>query len=190
MQLRTFGHWPSRVSTPLYSYWEKFEWSSNRRSTENCTNMATPMDQDDPVVSSVAPSDTLSMLDILHTHKMNSSWKLFTGNHFATLCHDKGCTPCATYMLHLTWGANAGELGPQPEGLEHVLEEAWPGAIRCIRQDVSQELEKANQAIDRLEDELATMKKDGNNLFIRYEKECDCCHKVEEEISHYRARLS
>ena len=37
-------------------------------------------------------------------------------------------------------------------------------------QDVSQALEQANRAINRLEDELTTMKKDGNNLFIRYEK--------------------
>ena len=33
------------------------------------------------------------------------------------------------------------------------------------------------------------MKKDGDNLFMRYEKECDCCHKVEDDIAHYRARL-
>ena len=33
------------------------------------------------------------------------------------------------------------------------------------------------------------MKKDGDNLFIRYEKECDCRHKAEEDIAHYRARL-
>ena len=102
------------------------------------------MNQDDPVGSSVAPSDTPSMSDILHTHKTTSSWKLFVGNHFATLCHDKGCTPCATYMLHLTQGANAGKLGPRPEGLEHALEEAWPGAIGRIHQDASQEHERAN----------------------------------------------
>ena len=89
-----------------------FEWSSNCCSTKNSTNMATPMDQDDPVGLSIAPSDTPSMSDILHAHKTTSSWKLFVGNHFAALCHDKGCTPCATYMLHLTRGANTGELGP------------------------------------------------------------------------------
>ena len=128
------------------------------------------------------------MSDILCTHKTTSSWKLFAGNHFAALCHDKGCTLCATYyMLHHTWGANARELGPRPEGLEHALKEAWPGAIRCIHQDVSQELERANRAIDRLEEELATMKKDGNNLFMRYEKECD--HKAEDDVARYRARL-
>ena len=80
-------------------------------------------------------------------------------------------------------GANAGELGRQSEGLEHALEEAWPGAIRCIHQDASQEVERANQTINRLEEELATMKKDGDNLFIRYEKECDCRHKVEDDLS-------
>ena len=152
MQLHTFSHWPSGVSTLLYSYRErgKFEWSSNRCSTENSTNMATPMDQDDPVGSSVAPSDTPSVSDILRAHKTTSSWKLFTGNHCSTLCHDKGCTLCATYMLHLTQGANARELGPQPEGLEDMLEDAWPGAIGCIHQDASQELERANRTIDRL----------------------------------------
>ena len=113
------------------------------------------MDQDDPVGLSVTPSDMPSMSDILHTHKTTSSWKLFMGNHFATLCHDKGCTPCATYMLHLTRGAYTGELGPRPEGLEHTLKEAWLGAIGRICQDASQELERANQAIDRLEEELA-----------------------------------
>ena len=82
-----------------------------------------------------------------------------------------------------------GTRTPQPKGLEHTLEEAWPGAIGCILADVSQELEKANRVIDRLEDELATMKRDGDNIFIRYEKECDCCHKVEDDIAHYRARL-
>ena len=122
----------------------KFEWSSNRCSTENSTNMATPMDQDDPVGSSVTPSDTPSVSDILRAHKTTSSWKLFAGNHFTALCHDRGCTPCATYMLHLTRGANAGELGPQPEGLEHTLEEAWPGAIRRLCQDASKEVERAN----------------------------------------------
>ena len=106
--------------------------------------MDTPMDQDNPVGSSIAPSDTLGVLDILCTHKATSSWKLFVGSHFTTLCHDKGCPPCATYMLHLTQGANAGELGPQPEGVEHALEEAWPGAIGRICQDASQELKKAN----------------------------------------------
>ena len=70
-----------------------------------------------------------------------------------------------------------------------MLEEAWPGAIGCIHQDVSQELERANQTIDRLEEELATMKKDGDNLFMRYEKECDHCRKVEDDVAHYRARL-
>ena len=104
---------------------------------------------------SVALSNTPSVSDILCTHKTTSSWKLFAGNHFTALCHDKGCAPCATYMLHLTWGANAGELGPQPEGLEHTLEEAWPGVIGCIRQDASQEVERANRTIDRLEEELA-----------------------------------
>ena len=99
----------------------KFEWSSNRCSTKNSTNMATPIDQDNPVGSSVAPSDMPSMSDILHTHKTTSSWKLFVDNHFAALCHEKGCTLCATYMLHLTQEANAGELGPRPEGLEHAL---------------------------------------------------------------------
>ena len=47
-------------------------------------------------------------------------------------------------MLHLTLGVNAGELGLQPKGLEHALEEAWAEAIGCIHQDVSQELVKAN----------------------------------------------
>ena len=139
--------------------------------------------------SSVAPSDTPSVSDILRAHKTTSSWKLFAGNHFTTLCHDRGCTPCATYMLHLTQGENARELGPQPEGLEHALEEAWPGVIGCIRQDASQEVERANRTINRLEEELATMKKDGNNLFIRYEKECDCRRKAEDDVVQYRTRL-
>ena len=111
-------------------------------------HMATPMDQDNPTGSSVTPSNMPSVSDILCTHKTSSSWKLFVGSHFTTLYHDKGCHPCATYMLHLTWGENAGELGPQPEGLEHMLEEALPEAIRCICQDVSQELVKANQVIE------------------------------------------
>ena len=33
------------------------------------------------------------------------------------------------------------------------------------------------------------MKKDGDNLFIRYEKECDHRCKVGDDIAHYRARL-
>ena len=151
--------------------------------------MATSMDQDNSVGSSVAPSDTPSMSDILHTHKTTSSWKLFAGNHFTALCHDKGCTPCATYMLHLTRGANTGELGPQPEGLKHALEEAWPGVIRRILADASQEVERANRTIDRLEEELATMKKDGDNLFIRYEKKCDRHRKAEDDVVRYWTRL-
>ena len=184
MHFRPLAQWSVNSAIQLLG---KFEWSSNRCSTENSTNMATPMDQDDPVGSSVAPSDSMS--DILRAHKTTSSWKLFAGNHFTTLCHDRGCTPCATYMLHLTRGANARELGPQPEGLKHVLEEAWPGAIRRIRQDASQEVERANQTINRLEEELATIQKDGDNLFIRYEKECDRRHKVEDDVARYRARL-
>ena len=97
--------------------------------------------------------------------------------------------PCVLRICCTLLGENAGELGPQPESLEHVLEEAWPGAIGHIRQDASQALEQANQAINRLEDELATMKKDGDNLFIRYEKECDHCRKAEEDVARYRARL-
>ena len=189
MQLHMFGHWPSEVSTLLYSHREKFEQSSNRRSAKSRTDMATPMDQDDPVGSSITPSDMPSMSDILCAHKTTSSWKLFVGDHFTALCHDKGCTPCATYMLHITRGANTGELGPRPEGLKHALKEAWPGAIGRICQDASQDLEKANQTIDRLEDELATMKRDGNSLFSRYEKECDHRRKVEDDVACYRARL-
>ena len=59
-----------------------------------------------------APSDTPSVLDILCAHKTTSSWKLFASNPFATLCHDKGCTLCATYMLHLTWGQTQGNWVP------------------------------------------------------------------------------
>ena len=33
------------------------------------------------------------------------------------------------------------------------------------------------------------MKKDGDNLFIRYEKECDCFRKAEDNVARYRARL-
>ena len=33
------------------------------------------------------------------------------------------------------------------------------------------------------------MKRDGDNLFIRYEKECDRRHKAEDNIACYRARL-
>ena len=98
------------------------------------------MDQDDPMGLSVTLYVTPSVLDILHAHKMASTWKLFAGNHFTALCHNKGCYPCATYMLHLMWGADAGELGPQPKGLEHALEEAWPEAIGCFCQDASQGL--------------------------------------------------
>ena len=184
--IRPLAQWSVNSAIQLLG---KFEQSSNCCFTKNSTNMATPMDQDNPVELSVAPSSTPSMSDILHAHKMTSSWKLFVGNHFAALCHDKGCTPCATYMLHLTQGENTRELGPQPKGLEHVLKEAWPGAIRRILVDVSQKLERANQAINRLEEELTTMKKDGDNLFMRYEKECDHCRKVEDDVAHYRARL-
>ena len=97
--------------------------------------------------------------------------------------------PCVLHICCTLLGGQTQGKGPQPEGFEHVLEEAWPGAIRHIRQDASQELEKATQVINRLEDELATMQKERDNLFIRYEKECDHCHKAEEDISHYRARL-
>ena len=103
--------------------------------------------QEEVILWAQRMSDMLGMSDILRAHKTTSSWKLFAGNHFTALCHDKGCTPCATYMLHLTRGANAGELGPQPEGLEHTLEEAWPEAIGCICQDASQDLEKANEPL-------------------------------------------
>ena len=77
--------------------------------------MATPMDQDDPVGSSVTLSDMPSVSDILCAHKTTSSWKLFAGNHFTALCHDRGCALCATYMLHLTQGANAGDWVPNPK---------------------------------------------------------------------------
>ena len=138
--------WPlaQRSTNSAIQLPKKFEQSSNCHSAQNHTNMATPMDQYDPTGSSVAQSNTPSMLDIIHAHKTASTWKLFMGSHFTTLCHNKGCHPCATYMLHLTWGAHTGELGPQPKGLKHVLEEAWPEATRHLHQDASQELAKAN----------------------------------------------
>ena len=33
------------------------------------------------------------------------------------------------------------------------------------------------------------MKRDGHNLFIRYEKECDHCCKAEDDVACYRERL-
>ena len=33
------------------------------------------------------------------------------------------------------------------------------------------------------------MKKDGDNLFIRYEKECDRRRKAEDDVVQYRTRL-
>ena len=106
--------------------------------------MAAPMDQDNSMGLFIVPSNTPSVSDIICAHKTASTWKLFAGSHFTALCHDKGCHLFAIYMLHLMWGAIAGELVPQPKGLEHMLEEAWPEAIGCIHQDVSQELMKAN----------------------------------------------
>jgi len=91
------------------------------------------MEQDDPTGSSNTQTDTLSVSDILRAHKATSTWKLFSGNHFVALHHDKGCTTCATYMLHLVRGANAGELVPKPEGIESALNEAWPDIIGHIR---------------------------------------------------------
>src|SRR6266481_10058633 len=80
-------------------------------STQNHYNMAMPMDQDDPTGSSVPHADTPSMTDIIQALKATSHWKLFSGNHFITLCHDKGC---AEYITHLTCSVNAGKLGPRP----------------------------------------------------------------------------
>ena len=156
MRLRTFSHWPSRVSTPLYSCLESLSGAQTTVLPRTAPTWPPPWTKMTLWGHPSHHPDTPSMSDILRTHKTTSSWKLFTGNHFTTLCHDRGCALCATYMLHLTWGANAGELGPQPEGLKHALEEAWPEAIGCLRQDASQEVERANRTINRLEEELAS----------------------------------
>src|SRR6266481_9294737 len=88
----------------------KVKWSLKCGSVQNHYNMATPMDQDNPMGLSSPHADTPSMTDIIQASKATSHWKLFLGNHFISLCHDKGCTTCAEYITHLMCGANVGEL--------------------------------------------------------------------------------
>src|SRR6266481_3452066 len=123
-----------------YFDFNKLERSFKRGSTQNRYDMATPMDQDDPIGSSAPHASTLSMMDIIQASKATSRWKLFSGNHFITLCHDKGCAACAEHITHLTRGTNAGELGPCPSSLTQSLDEAWPEAMSHIRKDADKQL--------------------------------------------------
>src|SRR6266481_8757176 len=95
-----------------------------------------PMDQDDPMGSSAPHADMPSMKDIIQASKATSHWKLFSGNHFIALCHDKGCTACTEYITHVTRGANAGELGLRLSSLTQALDKVWPKAMTCIHKDV------------------------------------------------------
>src|SRR6266481_5220714 len=73
-----------------YFNFNQLRQSLKHGSTQNCYNMGTPMDQDDPMGSSAPHADTPSMMDIIQASKATSCWKLFSGNHFIALCHDKG----------------------------------------------------------------------------------------------------
>ena len=125
MQSHTFSHWPSRVLTLLYSCRESLSgaqaavlprtastwtppWTKSKTTLWGCPSHH-------PTCLACQTSSAPSVSDILRAHKTTSSWKLFMGNHFATLCHDKGCTPCATYMLHLTGGQTPGNWVPNPK---------------------------------------------------------------------------
>src|SRR6266481_3508090 len=70
-------------------------------STQNHYDMAMPMYQDDPMGSSAPHANMPSVMDIIQASKATSRWKLFSGNHFITLCHDKGCAACTEYITHL-----------------------------------------------------------------------------------------
>ena len=102
--------------------------------------MAMPMDQDDPTGLSAPHTDMPSMTDIIQASKATSRWKLFSGNHFIALWHDKGCAACTEHITHLMHSANAGELGPHPSSLSQALDEAWPEAMTCIYKDADKQL--------------------------------------------------
>src|SRR6266481_3480143 len=123
-----------------YFNFNKLKWSLKHSSTQNCYNMAMPMDQDDPMGLSAPHANTPSVMDIIQALKATSHWKLFSGNHFTTLCHDKGCAACAEYITHLTHGANAGELGPHLSSLSQALDEVWPEAMTHIHKDADEQL--------------------------------------------------
>src|SRR6266481_4966925 len=121
-----------------YFNFNKLKWSLKCSSVQNRYNMATPMDQDDPMGSSAPHADTPSMMDIIQALKATSCWKLFSGSHFIALCHDKGCTACAEYITH--HGANVGELGTHLYSLSQALDKAWPEAMTRICKDADKQL--------------------------------------------------
>src|SRR6266481_8172101 len=141
-----------------YFNFNNLERSFKHGSTQNRYDMATPMDQDDPIGSSAPHAGTLSVTDIIQASKATSHWKLFSGNHFIALCHDKGCAACAEYITHLTRSANVGELGLRPSSLTQSLDEAWPKAMSRIRKDADEqlrdELRTVHQIIEEQTDEL------------------------------------
>src|SRR6266481_795885 len=146
-----------------------------------------PMDQDDPMGSSAPHADMPSVTDIIQASKATSHWKLFSGNHFIALCHDKGCATCAEYITHLARSANAGELGPRPSSLTQSLDEAWPEAMSRIHKDADEqlrdELRTAHRIIEEQTDEIDGLQKDGNKIYADYKVEQAHCHEAEESLT-------
>src|SRR6266481_6848743 len=131
--------------------------------------MAMPMDQDNPTGSSAPHADMPSVMDIIQASKATSRWKLFLGNHFITLCHDKGCTACTEYITHLMCGVNVGELGPRPSSLSQALDKAWPEAMTRICKDADEqlrdELRTAHRIIEEQTDEIEGLRKDADKIY-------------------------
>src|SRR6266481_3506839 len=165
----------------------KLKQSLKRGSTQNRYNMATPMDQDNPTGSSAPHADTPSMTDIIQALKATSCWKLFSGNHFITLCHNKGCTACTEYITHLMCGTNVGELGPRPSSLSQALDKAWPEAMTHICKDADEqlhdELHMAHRIIEEQTDEIDGLQKDGDKIYADYKVERAHCHEAEESLT-------
>src|SRR6266481_4640940 len=155
--------------------------------------MAMPMDQDDPMGSSAPHADMPSVMDIIQASKATSHWKLFSGNHFIALCHDKGCAACAEYITHLTRGANVGELGPRPSSLSQALDKAWPEAMTCICKDADEQLRdelcKAHRIIEEQTDEIDGLRKDGDKIYADYKVEQACCLEAEESLTHLKGKV-
>src|SRR6266481_5672426 len=158
-----------------YFNFNKLERSFKRGSTQNRYNMATPMDQDDPIGSSAPHAGMLSVTDIIQASKATSCWKLFSGNHFIALCHNKGCAACAEYITHLMCGANVGELGPHPSSLSQALDEVWPEAMTHIHKHADEqlhdELHTVHQIIEEQTDEINGLWKDGDKIYADYKVE-------------------
>ena len=160
--------------------------------------MVTPMEEDSaPTGTSPPPPPQLvtqSVTDLLCAHQAMSKWKIVSSTHLLAQCHNTGCDHCAQYIVHLTWGENAGELSSQLPNLEQWLNEAWPEEMACICEDVRaalhSEIEEAHSIIDRHDTQMTAAKLDCNQLGEKYDDEVLYQQHVEDKLAHAEDKVA